>query len=416
MPNGAVKEGISWETTPLDIAMSISRSLADEVVISKVQYTGEKYGVEDVYGAISCGGDDGMKASSSEGGELWDLNRPLIGNCSLSLLKFGDKESNMVFWHSSAHCLGSAMEKHYGCHLTIGPPVENGFYYDGYMGDYTIVESDFAPLSEIVSQITKEKQSFERLVVTKEEALELFQYNPFKVSLIQNKIPDGGYTTVYKNGEFIDLCRGPHVNSTGKIKAFEIIRSAATNWLGQVENDSLQRVQGISFPDKDKLKKWKQFQEEAKQRDHRRVGGIQELFFFHALSPGSCFFLPHGARIYNKLISFIKQEYWARGYTEVITPNQFNMKLWEISGHAEHYRENMFTFEVEGEEFGLKPMNCPGHCLMFDHRLRSYRELPIRFADFGGFFFNFFIICSLLYYDLYNIDLYILLKLRGIDN
>lgn len=176
---------------------------------------------------------------------------------------------------------------------------------------------------------------------------------------------------------------GPHLPNVGKIKAFSTIKASATNWLGKVTNDTLQRVYAISFPEKQQLKQWKEFQEQAKLRDHRLLGTKQELFFFHQLSPGSCFWLPHGARIYNKLISFIKQEYWQRGYEEVVTPNIFNLQLWEISGHAQHYKDNMFVFDVEGQEWGMKPMNCPGHCLMFGHRLRSYRELPIRVADFG---------------------------------
>lgn len=146
------------------------------------------------------------------------------------------------------------------------------------------------------------------------------------------------------------------------------MKASATNWLGQVTNDPLQRTYGIAFPDKAMLKQWLDFQEKAKQRDHRLLGTKQELFFFHTLSPGSCFWMPHGARVYNKLCDFIRKQYWKRGYQEVITPNIFNLQLWEISGHAQHYKENMFTFDVENQEFGMKPMNCPGHCLMFGHR------------------------------------------------
>lgn len=176
---------------------------------------------------------------------------------------------------------------------------------------------------------------------------------------------------------------GPHVPNTGRIKAFSCVKTSATNWLGVVTNDPLQRVYGISFPDKAQLKQWLEFQEKAKQRDHRLVGQKQELFFFHTLSPGSAFWMPHGARIYNRLIEFIRKQYWVRGYEEVISPNIFNLDLWNISGHAQHYKDNMFVFDVEGQEWGVKPMNCPGHCLIFGHRLRSYRELPIRMADFG---------------------------------
>ena len=171
--------------------------------------------------------------------------------------------------------------------------------------------------------------------------------------------------------------------STQAHSAHFILPSSLPFRLGQTENDLLQRVYGISFPDKDQLKKWLAFQEQAKEKDHRRVGTQQELFFFHGLSPGSGFFLTHGARIYHKLIEFIRKQYWIRGYTEVISPNIFNLDLWHTSGHAEHYKKNMFVFDIEGSEFAMKPMNCPGHCLIFGQRVRSHRELPIRMAEFG---------------------------------
>ena len=241
------------------------------------------------------------------------------------------------------------------------------------LGRNTLAEPDFAAINAKAEAIAKEKQAFERLVLTKDEALRMFADNVFKSQLIAAKIPDGGYTTAYRCGPLIDLCRGPHVPTTASIKAFEVMRASAAYWLGNAANDSLQRVYGVSFPDAKQLKAHKHMLEEAKKRDHRVIGSKQELFFFHELSPGSCFFLPHGARIYNKLMDFIRAEYRKRGYTEVISPNMFNIDLWRISGHAEHYLENMFTFGVEGADFGLKPMNCPGHCLMFDVTNRSYK-------------------------------------------
>jgi len=275
------------------------------------------------------------------------------------------------------------LEATYGAHLTIGPPLQSGFYYDAYIGENTIAEEELKKIEEKAMDFCKKKYEFQRLVLSKSEALEMFSSNPFKVSLIRNKVPEGSKTTVYKCGPLIDLCMGPHLPNTGKIKAFAATKASATNWLGQVTNDPLQRTYGIAFPDKAMLKQWQEFQEKAKQRDHRLLGTKQELFFFHTLSPGSCFWMPHGARVYNKLCDFIRKQYWKRGYQEVITPNIFNLQLWEISGHAQHYKENMFTFDVENQEFGMKPMNCPGHCLMFGQRLRSYRELPMRVADFG---------------------------------
>jgi len=189
--------------------------------------------------------------------------------------------------------------------------------------------------------------------------------------------------TAYRCGDLIDLCRGPHVPDTSRVKAFSVMKTSSAYWQGQASNHTLQRVYGVTFPDSKELKQHLFRIEEAKKRDHRNVGPAQELFFFHELSPGSCFWLPHGTRIYNKLISFMQAEYFKRGYQEVITPNVYNLKLWEISGHAAHYKENMFIFNVEGQEFGMKPMNCPGHCLLFGMRQRSYRELPWRLSDFG---------------------------------
>lgn len=238
-------------------------------------------------------------------------------------------------------------------------------------------------MEKIAQGIIKEKQPFERLLLEKNDLLEMFKHNRFKQHLIQSKIPDGTCATVYRCGPLIDLCRGPHVPHTGRIKALAILKNSSSYFLGDANNESLQRIYGISFPDNKQLTEYKQFLAEAAKRDHRKIGRDQELFIFHEWSPGGCFFLPHGARIYNTLIDFIKGEYRKRGFQEVITPNLYNTKLWETSGHWQNYREDMFQLDVEKEPFALKPMNCPGHCLMFGHRERSYRELPIRFADFG---------------------------------
>lgn len=184
-------------------------------------------------------------------------------------------------------------------------------------------------------------------------------------------------------GPLIDLCRGPHVPHTGRIKCLKVMKNSASYFLGDKNNDSLQRIYGVSFPDKKQLEEHLKFLKQAAERDHRKIGREQELFFFHELSPGSCFFLPHGMIIYNTLQSFLREEYWKRGYQEVNTPNIYNAQLFMRSGHWDHYKDNMFTFDVEKDPWGLKPMNCPGHCLMFKHRERSYRELPMRLADFG---------------------------------
>ncbi|XP_029019500.1 threonine--tRNA ligase 1, cytoplasmic [Betta splendens] len=353
LPDGKVVDAESWKTTPYQVACGISQGLADNTVIAKVN------------------------------NNVWDLDRPLEDDCSLVFLKFDDEEAQAVYWHSSAHILGEAMEKVYGGCLCYGPPIENGFYYDMYLENNEGVSSnDFPCLEASCKKIIKEKQPFERLEIKKETLLEMFKYNKFKCRILNEKVTTPT-TTVYRCGPLIDLCRGPHVRHTGKIKSLKIHKNSSTYWEGKADMETLQRIYGISFPDPKMLKEWEKFQEEARNRDHRKLGREQDLFFFHDLSPGSCFFLPKGAFIYNALIEFIRSEYRKRGFQEVVTPNIYNSKLWQTSGHWQHYSENMFSFEVEKETFALKPMNCPGHCLMFDHRPRSWRELPLRMADFG---------------------------------
>ncbi|KAK4955477.1 threonyl-tRNA synthetase, partial [Elasticomyces elasticus] len=354
MPDGRIHIGKSWETSPNEIARGISKSLFEKIVIAKV--------------------DD----------ELWDLDRPLEKSCKLEFLDFDHPEGKKVFWHSSAHVLGEASERRFGCALCIGPPVEDGFYYEMALPDGGVVQaSDYKPLKQIAEKAIKEKQPFERLTLSKDDLLEMFSYNKYKQHIIKDKIPDGTSTTVYRCGPLIDLCRGPHVPHTGRIKAFEIMKNSASYFLGNAENDSLQRIYGVSFPDKKSLDEHKHYLEEAAKRDHRKIGQDQELFFFHQMSPGSCFFLPHGMIVYNALQAFLRSEYWRRGYQEVQSPNMYNSALWKQSGHWQHYKDDMFTFEVEKDQWALKPMNCPGHCLLFAHRERSYRELPMRIADFG---------------------------------
>ncbi|NWX71498.1 SYTC protein, partial [Alca torda] len=352
LPDGKQVDAESWKTTPYQIACGISQGLADNTVIAKVNK------------------------------KVWDLDRPLEEDCTLELLKFEDEEAQAVYWHSSAHIMGEAMERIYGGCLCYGPPIENGFYYDMFLEEGGVSSNDFSALEALCKKIMKEKQAFERLEVKKETLLEMFKYNKFKCRILNEKV-NTPTTTVYRCGPLIDLCRGPHVRHTGKIKTIKIHKNSSTYWEGKADMESLQRIYGISFPDAKMLKEWEKFQEEAKSRDHRKIGRDQELFFFHELSPGSCFFLPKGAYIYNTLIEFIRSEYRKRGFQEVVTPNVFNSKLWMTSGHWQHYSDNMFSFEVEKEIFALKPMNCPGHCLMFDHRPRSWRELPLRLADFG---------------------------------
>lgn len=353
--DGKVIQGTSWETTPAQIAKDISNSLLKRTMISRI-----------------------------DGTDLWDLERPLEKSCKLELLDFAHEKGKEVFWHSTAHVLGEASERRFGCNLCFGPPIENGFFYDMAMpNDGVVQQSDWKPLETLMGKFVKEKQKFQRLVVSKENLKLMFKDNKYKQHYINTQVPDGGATTVYRNGPFIDYCRGPHITDTGRIEAFQIEKNSASYFMGKDTEDSLQRVYGISFPDKKQLAEHKKFLEEAEKRNHRTLGQQQELFFFHELSPGSAMWLPHGTRVYNTLIEFFRTEYRQRGYQEVITPNMFNAKLWHQSGHWQNYKDDMFTFEVEKEEWALKPMNCPGHFLMFAHRNRSHQELPIRMADFG---------------------------------
>ncbi|GLT50300.1 hypothetical protein SLA2020_237930 [Shorea laevis] len=354
LPDRTVKEGKKWVSSPMDIAKEISKSLASNALISSVN------------------------------GVLWDMTRPLEGDCELKIFTFDSDEGRDTLWHSSAHILGQSLESRYGCKLCIGPCTTRGegFYYDAFYGDLGLNDDHFKEIEAGALKAVAEKQPFERIEVTRDQALGMFSENNFKVEII-NDLPADKTITVYRCGPLVDLCRGPHIPNTSFVKAFACLKASSAYWRGNKERESLQRVYGISYPDQKRLKEYLKQLEEAKKYDHRLLGTKQELFFCHPLSPGSWFFLPHGTRIYNKLMEFIRNQYWERGYQEVKSPNMYNMNLWETSGHAANYRENMFLFEIEKQEFGLKPMNCPGHCLMFQHRVRSYRELPLRLADFG---------------------------------
>lgn len=314
----------------------------------------------------------------------WDATRPFEGDCEVKFFAFKDDEGREVFWHSSAHVLGETMELEYGVHLTHGPPTSDGFFYDAYTGNDKFTDAHYKDIEKAAIKIVNSKQKFERLVLTKDEALELFKENPFKVQTIKGKVNQGAKVTAYRCGDLIDLCTGPHIPNTNLIKAFKVMRNSAAYWLGNDENDSLQRVYAISFPTKDLLAEYIHFKEEAEKRDHRKVGRAQGIFDTHELSPGCAFFYPYGATLYNKLMNLMREQYRVRGFKEVLSPNIFNSKLWKISGHYTNYRDCMFWFKGDGDEIhGMKAMNCPAHCLMYNNELRSFRDLPMRFADFG---------------------------------
>ncbi|KAJ0416124.1 hypothetical protein BJY00DRAFT_292129 [Aspergillus carlsbadensis] len=344
----------AWETTPAQLLKHVPKELSADIVIAKV-----------------------------EGEGLWDLGRPLEGDCTVSYVPFSDPEGREVFWHSSAHCLGEACECEYGCLLSHGPPTPQGFFYDMAMPDNRVVkETDWKTLDNRASKIFKEKQSFDRLEVTKENLKKMFAYSKYKLHYI-DKLVTGEKSTVYRCGTLVDLCRGPHIQSTGKVKTFKIMQNSSAYFLGDQTNDSLQRIRGVAFPDKKQMSEHLKFLEEAEKRNHLRLGKDQELFFFDEVSPGCPFLLPNGVRIFNSLQTLLRSEYRKRGYQEVQTPNMYDVGIWKTSGHWEHYKDDMFKLDVEKREWALKPMNCPGHFVLFGHRERSYRELPLRIADFG---------------------------------
>uniref|UniRef100_A0A8C6XZY2 threonine--tRNA ligase n=1 Tax=Naja naja TaxID=35670 RepID=A0A8C6XZY2_NAJNA len=349
LPDGQSVECESWTTTPYRLALQISQSLAQTVVTARVN------------------------------GSLYDLDRPLEGDATVEFLGFDSQAGQELFWHSSAHLLGEAAERFYGALLCHGPSTEQGFFYDLHLDkDRKVSSKDLPELEELCKATVAAQIPFERLEVSREDLLELFKHNRFKLDIIGRRVKSRT-ATVYRCGTLVDLCQGPHLRHSGEIRALKLLKTSATSWQGGPSGESLQRIYGISFPSAQQLAAWEHAQEEAARRDHRRIGTDQELFFFHPLSPGSCFFLPKGTHIYTTLMDFIK----VCVCVALRHPNIFNAKLWETSGHWEHYGENMFSFPVEGQTFALKPMNCPGHCLMFGHRPRSWRELPLRLADFG---------------------------------
>ncbi len=349
LPDGA-KKTVKKGTTPLEIAYSISEGLARATIAAIVN------------------------------DELVDATRSLGENCKLRLLTFKDPEGIEVFRHSSAHLLAQAvMELFPEAKLTIGPVVEEGFYYDI---DHTpFTQEHLDKLEKRMDEIMQRKLEVTRKELSKKEAVKLFKDNPYKVELI-NELP-AGKVSVYHQGNFVDLCCGPHVPNTSYLKAVKLTKLAGAYWRADAKNKQLQRIYGISFPDKKQLREYLHMLEEALKRDHRKLGKELNLVSFHEESPGAVFFHPRGTVIFNELQNFIREQYWKRGFQEVVTPLVYDKSLWETSGHWEHYKENMFTFIVDNREVSLKPMNCPSHCLLYKTSLKSYRELPLRIADFA---------------------------------
>ncbi|KAI4291988.1 threonyl-tRNA synthetase [Pancytospora philotis] len=315
---------------------------------------------------------------ASVDGVLADLSTVVSKDAALAFHRFDSEEGREVFWHSSSHILGNALVNLYGVKLVNGPPIADGFHCDFHL-DRAISSHEFPAIEAEMQRIAKAKIRFERETLSKQQLLELYKDNEFKQYFI-NKFVEHE-STIYKNGDYYDLCRGPHLNNTGYVKAAKLLKTSSVYFLNDATKPSLQRIYAVTFPAKEQLKEYLDNIERAKELDHRKIGKEMELFFFHKYSPGSCFWLPAGAHIYNKLMEFIRAEYRKRGFQEVITPNIFSTELWKESGHYDNYKENIYM--VEKEDFALKPMNCPGHCVMFKNSEHSFKELPIRYADFG---------------------------------
>ncbi|WP_022667723.1 threonine--tRNA ligase [Desulfospira joergensenii] len=312
---------------------------------------------------------------------LLDLSLEIKEDSEIELITTKQKEGLDILRHSSAHVMAEAVLNIYpDAKLTIGPVVEDGFYYDIDMAP--ISEDDLPAIEAEIKKIVKAKAGFERKVVSKEEALELFKDNPFKIELI-NELPGDEEISLYQNGNFIDLCRGPHIPHTGMIKGLKLLKISGAYWRADQSREQLQRLYGISFFDKKELNRYLNFIEEAKKRDHRKLGTRLDLYSFHDEAAGMPFFHARGIAMWNTLLDYWREEHKAAGYVETKTPVMLNRKLWEKSGHWENYRENMYTSVIDDEEYAIKPMNCPGGMLLYKTRSYSYRDLPLRSGEIG---------------------------------
>ena len=324
------------------------------------------------------------RVETADGMRVLDLGRTLGADCRMAPVVPDSAEGLDVIRHSTAHLMAHAITRLYpGTEITIGPVVENGFYYDvkrpeGFTPD------DLPLIEAEMRKIARENHPVVREEVSREDAIALFRgmNQKYKVEIIEG-FPAGETISLYRQGDFVDLCRGPHVPSTGRLDAFKLTSIAGAYWRGDAKNEQLQRLYGTAWATKPDLDAYLKRVEEAKQRDHRRLGQVLDLFSLHPIAPGSPFFHPRGAIVYNRLIEYIRRLYARYGYTEVITPLLYKTELWKTSGHYEAFHDDMFLVELDDDEYGVKPMNCPGHCYLFATAKHSYRDLPIRYADFS---------------------------------
>ena len=317
-------------------------------------------------------------------GELADLSLSIDTDAEIEIITGDSDAGHEVLLHSTAHLMAQAVKALFpNAKVTIGPAIENRFYYD-FDIEGTFSDEDLEKIEAKMRELSESDFTVNRLELSRNDALKKFHDmgETYKVEIIE-QIDEKDTISAYSQDDFIDLCRGPHVPSTGRIKHFKLLSTSGAYWRGDENNTMLQRIYGTAFSSKKGLDEYLHNLEEAKKRDHRKLGKELDLFFFHSLSPASPFFTDKGAVIYNGLVSYIRDLYQQYGYDEVISPQVFDMELWKQSGHYEMFIDNMFSMEMGEREFGLKPMNCPGHTLMYSHGLHSYRDLPIRMADFG---------------------------------
>lgn len=357
LPDNSVRE-VAKGTTAMEIARSISEGLARNVLSAKVN------------------------------GEVIDATRPINEDATLQLLTWNDTEGKSTMWHSSAHLMAEAIEFFYpGVKLAIGPPIKNGFYYDVDFMDYEITEADLIKIEQKMKELAKQKNPYERQEISKVEAIKYFEEkgDEYKLELLED-LTDGDIT-FYTQGEFTDLCRGPHIPHTGYIKAVKLTSIAGAYWRGDENRKQLTRIYGITFPKNAELNEYLEKLEMAKARDHRKLGKELDLFTFsQTVGQGLPLWLPKGAALRERLENFLKKAQRKAGYEQVITPHIGNKDLYVTSGHYAKYGKDSFqpiNTPDEGEEFLLKPMNCPHHCEIFKSRPRSYKDLPTRFAEFG---------------------------------
>ncbi|GJM30805.1 MAG: threonine--tRNA ligase [Cyclobacteriaceae bacterium] len=357
LPDGSVRQ-YPIGVTGMNIAMDISEGLARNVLAAKVN------------------------------DEVWDAERPIDGDASVALLTWKDRDGKATFWHSSAHLMAEALESLYpGIKFGIGPPIENGFYYDVDFGDMELSADELPKIEECMRQLAREKNSFQRTDISKKEALKYFKDkgDEYKLELLQDL--EDGTISFYQQGNFTDLCRGPHIPNTGFIKAIKLLNVAGAYWRGDEKNKQLTRIYGITFPKQKELSEYLELLEEARKRDHRKLGKELELFAFsEKVGMGLPLWLPKGTRLRERLEQFLRKAQVKAGYDPVVTPHIGGKNLYITSGHYEKYGEDSFqpiNTPNEGEEFLLKPMNCPHHCEIYKVRPRSYRELPLRLAEFG---------------------------------